>query len=68
MIQNEQQHLQNFADKFNLQVHKKFTQDKRKKQRYFLVKNGISVSPVFDYHEMNCFLNGIYNSIKHKIQ
>lgn len=65
--QLEKQSLQNSANNFGIEVHEYFTQDQRKKQRYFLVKNGTSVSPVYDYNEMNCFLNGFYHCVRHKI-
>ena len=57
--QNELTSLQNFADSFALTVKKDFTQDKRKKQRYILVKNNTSICQPFTYNEMNIFLLGI---------
>ena len=55
----EQQSLQNFADKFGLQVHVFSFNDKRKKSKYFLTKKGTSISPVLDYTELNCFMLGL---------
>jgi hypothetical protein len=51
--------LQNAANRVDLVVHLKQTQDKRKRvNRYFLTKNGTSISPVLDYEHLNCFLLG----------
>lgn len=57
--QAEIQSLQNFADKFGLTVKECFYEDKRKKTKYLLIKDNISVSNDFTYEEMNIFLTGI---------
>lgn len=55
----EIQSLQNFGDALNLQIHEKFSEDKRKTvKKYFATLNGISVSPVLDYEQLNCFMIG----------
>jgi hypothetical protein len=57
--------LQNFADNFKCTVHEKFTQDKRNTvKKYFLSKEGVSISPVFDYDQLNCFMCGLKSSDK----
>ena len=66
--QKQKQYLQNFADSFNLQIVEYFEQDKRKKQRFLLVKNNISVSNPFDYSEMNNFMLGMRAAVKNKIE
>ncbi len=55
--------LQNFADKLGLKVHINHVQDKRKTiMKYFLADGTLSVSPVFNYNELNCFMIGWLNS------
>lgn len=64
----ELQALQNAANDLGLFVHEKFTQDKRKSiKMYFVTQNGTSVSPVFDYEDMNAFLLGWRNGAKHVV-
>ena len=63
----EKQALQNWAGDFGLEVVCYNYEDKRKKQKYFLTKNNMSVSPPLSYTEMNCFLNGIHNCKKHQL-
>lgn len=60
----KKQALQNFADKFELTVKNYFFEDKRKKEKFILVKNGRSISPPFSYSEMNIFLLGINSTFK----
>lgn len=51
--------LNNVAQGLGLEVHKKYEQDRRKTvDKYFVSMNGTSVSPVYYYEQMNCFLNG----------
>lgn len=51
--------LTNAAQGLGLQVHKKYEQDRRKTvDKYFVSMNGMSVSPLYDYEQMNCFLQG----------
>jgi DNA-binding protein Fis len=58
--------LQNFADSLNLKVHEKCTQDKRQSiKRYFASLNGLCISPVLDYEQLNHFFIGWSNSIKY---
>lgn len=54
----EKQALQNFATNLGLIVYEYYFQDKRKSNKYFLSANGISVSPVFDYENLNSFMIG----------
>jgi len=60
--------LQNFEEslnkKFNLNVKIKlwFEQDKRKKTKFILSKNDISISPPLNYEKMNIFLIAIYKA------
>lgn len=52
--------LQNFADKFNLEVKTISYNDKRKADKYILMQNGTKISPEMTYNESNMFLIG-YN-------
>lgn len=57
--QDQAQSLQNAADKIGLFIHIKHNTDKRKKKPlFFLSKNGVSISPVLDYLNMNHFILG----------
>lgn len=58
----ELQALQNFGDSLGLIIHEKFTDDKRKTvKKYFAVLDGIGVSPVCDYDQLNFFMIGWKN-------
>ena len=58
--------LQIAANELNLTVHEKFFDDKRKKNKmYFLTKDGISVSPILNYENLNHFMLGWRRAIKH---
>ena len=48
--------LQNFADKFNLEVKTISYNDKRKADRYILIQNGTKISPEMTYNDSNMFL------------
>lgn len=62
----EHEALQNAANACELFVHQKHTQDKRNTiKKFFLTQNGITVSPVLDYENMNHFILGWLNCIKH---
>lgn len=51
--------LQNAANSIGLTIHEKYMEDKRKTVRmYFAAKNGVSVSPVLNYENLNHFLLG----------
>ena len=52
--------LQNFADKFNLEVKTISYNDKRKADKYILMQNGTKISPEMTYNDSNMFLLG-YN-------
>jgi len=44
----------------NVILHKKQYSDKRKKvSKFFLQQGEKRISPVLDYHEMNCFILGM---------
>lgn len=59
--------LQNFADKYNLTVKYYQYEDMRKKMKFILTKNNISISSPLSYEEMNMFLLGIYKAKKFNI-
>jgi hypothetical protein len=59
--------IQNFADKFNLKVKEFIQEDKRKKTKFILIKNNISISNQMDYNETNIFLLGILNAKKYNL-
>ena len=59
--------LQNFADKFNLKVKLFFEQDKRKKTKFILTKEDLSISPGLNYNQMNHFLLGMNSCKKNNI-
>jgi hypothetical protein len=63
--QEKAQSLQNAADKLGLFVHIKHQTDKRKKTPlFFLTQNGVSISPVLDYSNMNHFILGYSKAVK----
>lgn len=56
---NELELLQNAATPIGLEVHEKWTHDKRRTVKYFyLTLNGSKISPVLDYSNLNCFILG----------
>ena len=56
---NELQALQNFGDDLGLIIHEKYPDDRRKTiKKYFATFEGVSVSPVLDYEQLNCFMIG----------
>ena len=56
---NELESLQNAATPLGLEVHEKWTHDKRRTVKlFFLTLNGSSISPVLDYSNLNCFILG----------
>lgn len=58
---SELQALQNSADWLNIIVKEWHTQDKRKTyKKYFLVNDGVTISPVLDYDQLNHFLLGMH--------
>lgn len=67
IYETELQSLQNFADNFGLTVKKRIDQDKRKKTKYWLIKNSLVVSNSFTYNEMNIFLLGIQRAKKFEL-
>ena len=54
----EQESLQNFANRFNMKVHVRNYEDKRKKNTYFLEEGNETISPCLDYTGLNNFLLG----------
>ncbi len=51
--------LQNFATRLNLIVCRFWEEDKRKKTiKYFLTKDGKSISPKLSYEQLNIFMLG----------
>ena len=67
-MDNKKQALQNFADNFGLKVNDYLPNDRRKKQKYFLTKNGTSISPKLDYNGINHFLLGMLAAEKNKTE
>ncbi|WP_439132404.1 hypothetical protein [Polaribacter sp.] len=61
--------LQNSINHFKIKGEIKlfFDQDKRKKTRFILTKEDISISPPLNYSQMNMYLLGIWHSKKHKL-
>jgi hypothetical protein len=59
--------IQNFADKFDLKVKEFIQEDKRKKTKFILIKNNISISNQMNYNETNIFLLGILNAKKYNL-
>lgn len=61
-MKTEFQYLQNAINYHKLDVilHEKFTDDKRKTTKmFFLSHKGASISPVYDYENMNAFIFGL---------
>lgn len=55
----ETEALQNFATRLNLIVCRFWEEDKRKKTiKYFLAKDGQSISPQLNYEQLNIFMLG----------
>lgn len=64
-LQNAVKYLQ--LSKFNLSLHVKEFEDKRKTTKLFFLQNdktGESISPVLDYENMNHFILGLSRGIK----
>lgn len=64
-LQNAVKYLQ--LSKFNLSLHVKFFEDKRKTTKMFFLQNdktGGRISPVLDYENMNHFILGLSRGIK----
>lgn len=60
---NELESLQNAATPLGLEVHEKWTHDKRRKvKRFYLTLNGNSISPVLDYSNLNHFILGFWKA------
>lgn len=64
---NELQALSNFATNLTLEVRELLYDDKRKKAKYYLLKNGASIGPPLDFSHMNTFMLGISKGRTHKI-
>jgi hypothetical protein len=64
--ENEIEALQNFATNLGLSVYVRYSEDERKKHTYFLTLNGISISPCLDYSNLNHFMLGWNNCLKHQ--
>ena len=68
----ELEYLQNAVNyhqlsKFNLSLHEKHFEDKRKTTKMFFLndaKTGGSISPVLDYENMNHFIHGFSQAVK----
>lgn len=69
-IEQQKESLQNFASKFNLKVHIRYNNDKRKKPTFFLVntENNAICSPCLDYDNLNSFLLGINICLHHNLE
>ena len=64
---SERMTLQNAANQIDCFVHIKKDEDKRKTvNKYFLTRNGETVSPVLDYTQMNHFILGWIRGAKVK--
>ncbi len=51
--------LQNAGNNVGLVIHEKFQEDKRRTvNKYFATLDGISISPVLDYENLNYFILG----------
>ena len=63
---SELQALQNATNGLNgIEVREKHMEDKRKTiTRFFASKNGVTISPVLDYDQMNHFLLGYRKAIQ----
>ncbi len=61
--------LQNSIEYYDIKAEVKlfFENDKRKKPKFVLTKNGSFISPKLDYTKMNHFLLGIGSSKKHNL-
>ena len=57
-IDQQKESLQNFANKFNFEVHTYIFEDKRKSTLFFLHNGNNTISPKLDYDNMNSFLLG----------
>ena len=52
----------------NVILHEKQYSDKRKKvSRFFLQQGEKRISPLLNYHEMNCFISGMCNAKTNKL-
>ena len=59
MNYTELESLQNAATPLSLEVHEKWTDDKRRTVKFFfLTLNGKIISPVLDYSNLNHFILG----------
>lgn len=67
--QTERQRLQNASNDLELLVHEYYNAtDKRKKvKKYYVTRNGKTVSPILSYDDMNHFLLGWRNCIANEI-
>lgn len=64
-IENELQALRNMAEGTGLEVHRKFTEDKRKSvPKYYATRRGISIGPVLEYWPMCNFLLGFRKAMQ----
>ena len=58
--------LQNFADTLGMKVHERYFDDKRRTaKKYFLMRDGHSVSPTLDYENLNHFMLGWNDCLKY---
>jgi len=58
--------LQHFADKLGMVVRKKNEDKRRTTKKYYLVRtDGLIVSPVLDYENLNHFMLGWNNCLKY---
>ena len=52
----------------NIILHEKQYSDKRKKvSKFFLQQGAKRISPLLNYHEMNCFISGMCNAKANKL-
>lgn len=65
-MQTEIESLQNAANDLGIVIHQKQYEDKRQKIKKYFAQMGVkTVSPVLDYENMNHFLLGWRNCLKH---
>ena len=58
-LNTELQALQNAGNNVGLVIHEKYQEDKRRTvNKYFATLDGISISPVLDYENLNYFILG----------
>jgi transcription termination factor NusB len=64
----ELQGIQNFCDNFNITASVFTYEDLRKKPKYVISKEGISLSPPLSYEEANIFLLGVLRATENNLK